>query len=534
MSIPDLPPGHLLPLARRLSARPEPLTLFGALTEQGCQADTLLLESADSATGEGERSLLIPRAALRVACRGAEVRVVPLTPNGVGLAAWLASISDAAVWEGRTLVLTYPIPAGRDAPDAERIRDRSPLDALRMLALGPTVTAHPTALTHLVAGVFAYDLIDLFETLPPAANDPLDFPDYLFWVPEQLLVVDHVRGSVAVVALVVGGPGAEGRYHDAVRSVNDLVAAVTAVQPSSPRQPCVADDALPQSEIDLDDGGYADVVRRLKSHVERGDVFQIVPSRRFTVPCPDPFAAYRELRDLNPSPYMFYLRAPDHTLFGASPETAVRVRGQPPEVAIRPIAGTMPRGRGSDGALDLDYDARLEAALRTDAKELAEHMMLVDLARNDVARVSRPGTRRVSRMLSVDRYSYVMHLVSEVTGALAPDLDALHAYAASLNMGTLVGAPKIRAAQLLRGVERGRRGPYGGAVGYLTGAGEMDTAIVIRAAYVRDGVAHVRAGAGVVMASDPVREAQETRYKAASVLRAIARASERSLAEAVP
>jgi anthranilate synthase component 1 len=203
-------------------------------------------------------------------------------------------------------------------------------------------------------------------------------------------------------------------------------------------------------------------------------------------------------------------------------------------VTIRPIAGTAPRGRGPAGALDLDHDARLEAALRTDAKELAEHMMLVDLARNDVARVSKPGTRRVSRMLSVDRYSHVMHLVSEVTGALAPDLDALHAYAASLNMGTLVGAPKIRAAQLLRGVEPGRRGPYGGAVGYLTGEGEMDTAIVIRAAYVRDGVAHVRAGAGIVMASDPVREAQETRHKAASVLRAIARTNERLLAEAVP
>jgi anthranilate synthase component 1 len=533
MSVPDLPPGQLLPLARRLSARPDPLALFGALTAQGSRADTLLLESADSATGEGERSLLIPRAALRVTCRGGEVRVVPLTPNGTALAEWLASISGGAVWEGRTLVLAYPLPVGLDAPDAERIRGRSPLDALRMLALGPTVTAQPTALTHLVAGVFAYDLIDLFETLPPAATDPLDFPDYLFWVPEQLVVVDHARGGVAVVSLVVGGPGAEGRYHDAVRSVNRLVAAVTEGKSSASGRVSEPDVPVPESQVDLDDSAYADVVRRLKGHVERGDVFQIVPSRRFTLPCPDPFAAYGELRDLNPSPYMFYVRAADHALFGASPETAVRVRGRPPEVAIRPIAGTMPRGRGSDGALDLDHDARLEAALRTDAKELAEHMMLVDLARNDVARVSTPGSRRVSRLLSVDRYSHVMHLVSEVTGALAPDLDALHAYAASLNMGTLVGAPKIRAAQLLRGVEPERRGPYGGAVGYVTGAGEMDTAIVIRAAYVRDGLAHVRAGAGVVMASDPEREAEETRHKAGSVLRAIARAGRRSLAEAV-
>ncbi len=532
MSPPDLPSGHLLPLARRLSARPDPLALFGALTKRGTRPDTLLLESADAATGEGERSLLIPRAAVRVTCRGREVRVTPLTPNGTALAEWVAAASGAER-DGTAFVLTFPVPAGRDAPDAERIRAHSPLDALRMLALGPTVTAHPTALTHLVAGVFAYDLIDLFETLPAAASDPLDYPDFVFWVPEHLLVIDHVRASVAVVSLVAGGPGVEGRYHDAVRSVNDLVAAVTDARPSSPRQPFGADVPLPESEVDLDDAAYADVVCHLKGHVEQGDVFQVVPSRRFSVPCPDPFAAYGELRDLNPSPYMFYVRAPDHTLFGASPETAVRVRGEQREVTIRPIAGTAPRGRGPDGALDPDYDARLEVALRTDAKELAEHMMLVDLARNDVARVSEAGTRRVSRLLAVDRYSHVMHLVSEVTGRLWPDLDALHAYAASHNMGTLVGAPKIRAAQLLREVEPARRGPYGGAVGYITSTGEMDTAIVIRAAFVRDGVAHVRAGAGVVMASDPAREAHETRHKAASVLRAIADASRYSFAEAV-
>jgi anthranilate synthase component 1 len=189
---------------------------------------------------------------------------------------------------------------------------------------------------------------------------------------------------------------------------------------------------------------------------------------------------------------------------------------------LRPIAGTAARGRRADGSLDTELDARLQAALLTDTKELAEHMMLVDLARNDVARVSRAGTRRVSRLLTVDRYQHVMHIVSEVEGELAPGLDALHAYAASMNMGTLVGAPKIRAAELLRHHEPSRRGPYGGAVGYLTHRGEMDTAIVIRSALVQHGVAHVRAGAGVVLDSDPVREADETRRKAASVLQALA------------
>jgi anthranilate synthase component 1 len=219
---------------------------------------------------------------------------------------------------------------------------------------------------------------------------------------------------------------------------------------------------------------------------------------------------------------MFLVRSPGWTLLGASPETAVKVTGRPARVTLRPIAGTAPRGRTPDGRLDQELDARIQAALLTDAKELAEHMMLVDLARNDVARVSRAGTRRVSRLLTVDHYQHVMHIVSEVEGELAPGLDALHAYTASMNMGTLVGAPKIRAAELLREHEPTRRGPYGGAVGYVTHAGEMDTAIVIRSALVQDNVAHVRAGAGIVLDSDPVREAEETRRKAASVLAAVA------------
>jgi anthranilate synthase component 1 len=248
-----------------------------------------------------------------------------------------------------------------------------------------------------------------------------------------------------------------------------------------------------------------------------------VASRTFSAPCPDPLGAYAELRRANPSPYLFYVVGQCSVVFGASPETAVKVHGAPKRVTIRPIAGTAARGRTASGDIDADLDARREAALRLDEKETAEHMMLVDLARNDVARVSRPGTRQVTRLLTVDRYAHVMHLVSEVEGVLADGHDALHAYAAAMNMGTLVGAPKIRAAQILREVESTRRGAYGGAVGYLNHDGGMDTAIVIRAAVVRDGVARVRAGAGIVFDSDPATEAQETRRKAEAVLRAIAK-----------
>ncbi len=221
---------------------------------------------------------------------------------------------------------------------------------------------------------------------------------------------------------------------------------------------------------------------------------------------------------------MFFLQDAEFTLFGASPESALKYCTQSNQVEIYPIAGTRHRGKNPDDSINLDLDGRIELELRSDMKENAEHMMLVDLARNDVARISTPGSRYVADLLKVDRYSHVMHLVSRVVGQLRDDLDALHAYQACMNMGTLTGAPKIRAMQLIRNVEQRRRGSYGGAVGYLTGHGDMDTCIVIRSAYVEEGIASVQAGAGVVYDSIPQAEADETRSKAQAVITAIRKA----------
>lgn len=520
----SLPPGTLLPLARRLTGAPDPLALYRRLTAGGA-AHTLLLESADATTGAGERSLLVARSALRIRCLGLEVVVDALTPNGRALLPWLAeqlAPRAMASQAGDRLTVRFPRPDGAAVEESARSLASSPLDVLRLLGTGTTLASRPADVNHLVAGIFGYDLVDLFEPLPAPAAGTVDFPRFDFWLPELVLILDHLRNATTVLAVVAGGPGAAERYHDAV----EAIATGVAVLESAPAAPVVepgpdSDAGVPPVGVDLDDAEYAALVVHLKRHLVAGDVFQIVPSRTFTVACPDPLAAYGRLRRSNPSPYMFHVCAPEYVLFGASPETSVKVAGTPKTVLVRPIAGTVRRGRRADGALDPDLDARLEAALRTDTKEVAEHLMLVDLARNDVARVSRPGTRRLARLLAVERYSHVMHLVSEVVGELAPGLDALHAYAASMNMGTLVGAPKVRAAQLLRGVERGARGPYGGAIGYLTDAGELDTAIVIRSALVRAGVAEVRAGAGIVLDSDPASEARETRQKAAAVLRAI-------------
>ena len=522
--------GDVLPLARRLQATPDPLALYAELSDGGERPHCLLLESADAATGIGERSLLAASCALHLVAEAGEVTVRALSPNGEAGVAWLAARHRRDPQSGgRAVTIPFPQATLGIAEESERFRRPSPLDLLRDAAHAVRLASRPNPWCHLLLGALAYDLIDLFEELPPGRPDLLEQPLYEFWVPDALVVLDHVRGQANVVATVWGGPGTPERYHDAARTVEALVERVRRAparrEPSAPAaaSPSEAEgNGAGAVEVDLDDAAFAAVVTQLQHHLQAGDAYQIVPSRTFSLPCPAPLASYQRLRRTNPSPYMFYLRSDHRTLFGASPERCVGVDGPSHKVQIRPIAGTAPRGRDGAGRLDPDADARNEAALRLDAKEMAEHLMLVDLARNDVARVSRPGTRKVARLLTVERYSHVMHLVSEVEGTLQPGGDALGAYAATMNMGTLVGAPKVRAAQILREVEASRRGFYGGAVGYLTHDGTLETCIVIRSALVAGGVAQVRAGAGVVLDSDPVSEARETSRKAQALLEAIA------------
>lgn len=513
--------GTVLPLVREVIGSPDPLALYAALSDSGGAAGTFLLESAETGAGSGERSLLGVRPALRIACHGRTVSIEARSSNGRSLLPWIAARLGGRV-EAGVVRVTFPDPPSGARDEAARVRLLSPLDALRAVVFGPAVMAHPTDACYLAAGLFSYDLLELFETLPEGVSEEAATPHFEFFVPDRLIIIDHLRNRTLLVANAFGGPDGEANYHDAVSGIGTLLLAVEASQATRRIEPRFASpSAIPEAALDLEDNRYMELVDRLKRHIVAGDVFQIVASRTFSLPCKDPLAAYGRLRTANPSPYLFYFQGDGATIFGASPETAVKVHGVPKRVTIRPIAGTAARGRAPDGSIDLDLDARREAALRLDEKETAEHMMLVDLARNDVARVSRPGTRQVTRLLAVDRYAHVMHLVSEVEGLLADGSDALHAYAAAMNMGTLVGAPKLRAAELLRDSEPSRRGAYGGAIGYLAQDGTMDTAIVIRAAVVQQGTARVRAGAGIVYDSHPASEAAETRRKAEAVLRAI-------------
>ena len=491
--------------------------------------DCVLLESADITTKASRTTVAVLEASARLTCWGGTVTAEALsTVDGEGPGA--DGLAALARLEGRLseyladrspgrLTLALPTSADDDATieERERLTALSTIEPLRVLAQAEVDHPH----LPLEAGAFAFDYLSTFESLPEVAQGANTCPDYLFYDARIILVVDHPTQEATLVGASVDAAELERRL-DALAAAINTAADAAEHSPAPPE--VAADSAVLHAVPTTSDADFEAVVETMRGYIADGDVYQVVPSRGFTIDCPDALAAYHVLRHANPSPYMFYLAAPDFELFGASPESALLYSVRSGRVAIRPIAGTRPRGLHPDGSVDHERDTRLELELRTDAKEVAEHVMLVDLARNDVARVSRPGTRSVQDLLRVDRYSRVMHLVSEVSGELAEDLDALDAFRASMTMGTLTGAPKLRAAELIRQAEGVRRGSYGGSVGYIRGDGELDTCIVIRSGFVVDGTALVQAGAGVVAASSPAAEAAETVHKARAVLEAVAAA----------
>ena len=471
--------------------------------------DTVLLESADITTKSGLQSMAVLGASLRVTCNDFDVVAEPLSPAGEKVAARLKD--QLAEYVTTDAPLTFTFPPSEAADERERLTAPSSAEVLRALTFDAGYS-DPEELLPMVIGGFAFDYLATFEQLPEVAESTNTYPDYQFILAEIVLTIDHQASTARLSGVNWGDGGAD-------KQLQKIAALIDDAQP--PTHPSPQGEGTLRVEARLGDEEFRRDVDKLKDNIYNGDIYQVVPARAFTAECPDAFAAYQRLRESNPSPYMFYVRGLDragepYELFGASPESNLKFSAATREVQLYPIAGTRPRGASHE------LDTRMELELRTDAKEIAEHTMLVDLARNDMARVAEPGTRQVRELLQVDRYSRVMHLVSRVTATLADDLDALDAYRASMNMGTLTGAPKLRATELIRELEGVRRGSYGGAVGYLRGSGEFDTCIVIRSAYVHNGVATVQAGAGVVRDSNPQAEADETLHKAYAVLNALA------------
>ncbi|MGE5598523.1 MAG: 3-deoxy-7-phosphoheptulonate synthase [Bacteroidota bacterium] len=362
-------------------------------------------------------------------------------------------------------------------------------------------------------GYLGYDYVSQLEPVAAGAPDPLDPPTACWLVPERLVIFDHVTRETTVVALA---STAEGGYAEAAALIDQTAALLQAPAPVAREAPALCGG---EPETSLTEEEFRAAVIRAKEQIAAGEAFQIVLSLRLTVPYHgDPLALYRALRAENPSPYLYLLQTADCQLVGSSPETLVRLVDGAAE--LRPIAGTRARGA------EVPADQALEAELRQDPKECAEHVMLVDLGRNDLGRVCRYGTVRVPEFMAVERYSRVMHLVSRVTGELAPGHDAVSLLRAVFPAGTLSGAPKVRAMQIIAELEPHGRGVYGGAVGYLGFNDNMDVCIAIRTALLKDGTAAVQAGAGIVADSDPAREYAEARQKAAAVLSALRRAKE--------
>lgn len=402
--------------------------------------------------------------------------------------------------------------------DAEAFEDMpgDPLEALRAL-LAESRISLPDDLPQAAAGLFGYlgyDLIRLVEHLPNVNPDPLGLPDAVMLRPSVVAVLDGVKGEVTVVspAWVADGQSARAAYAQAAERVMDAVRDLDRSPAGSARD---LGDAAPASDpvSNFAKADYLAAVEAARTYIRAGDIFQVVPSQRWAQPfVQPPFALYRSLRRTNPSPFMFYFNFGGFHVVGASPEILVRVFGN--EITIRPIAGTRPRGATPE------EDRALEAELMADEKELAEHLMLFDLGRNDVGRVANIGTVRPTEEFTVERYSHVMHIVSNVVGELRPDCDALDAFFAGMPAGTVSGAPKVRAMQIIDELEPEKRGVYGGGVGYFSAGGDMDMCIALRTAVIKDDTLYIQAGGGVVYDSDPEAEYMETVHKAGAIRRA--------------
>ena len=363
-------------------------------------------------------------------------------------------------------------------------------------------------------GYMGYDTVRLMERLPDDNPDALGVPDGLFFRPTVICVFDRVEDQVTVFtpARPQEGVSAAAAYDEACARLADIVADFERSLPYR-REPRERQEDLPEPSSNMTREAFHEMVRKGKEYIFAGDVFQVVLSQRFALPFKlPPFSLYRALRRLNPSPFLFYLDLDSFSVVGSSPEILVRLRGG--RVTIRPIAGT--RWRGADEA----EDRRLAEELLSDPKELAEHLMLLDLGRNDVGRVAKIGTVEVTQRNIIERYSHVMHIVSNVEGEIDPKYSAMDAMIAGFPAGTVSGAPKVRAMEIIEELEPERRGIYAGAVGYFGADGAMDTCIALRTSVVKDGVVYIQAGGGVVADSDPEAEFQESRNKARALVRA--------------
>ena len=515
--------GEIVPVYKVVKGLKCPVEFFAKLSDYGRNPHCLLLESASVSAKYAQFSMGTAAPCLKVSGTGSHFEIAAFNEIGEKFLEMIKvdlSFCDYIKHEKTQITGTLEPKRDKGLSERERLGQKTHVDILRVVAHKFRPTSKPLTFYGGLLGAIAYDFIDQFEELPQNENDVLATPDYEMYFADNLFVFDHKNDATYFIANALVGQGDNSSVlSECKRTIDEYVrvmekSSVPKMRSYKKKKVRICSDV---SKVE-----FMGIVDKLKGHIRAGDVFQAVPSRTLRLEYnAEPLSVYRTLRRLNPSPYMFFINFGDSILLGASPEMALRVEGDDEKkVEIRPIAGTRPRGI-VDGKIDADLDTKYEVELKLDEKEVAEHVMLVDLARNDVARVSKPGTRVVDEPFVVEKYSHVQHIVSNVSGVLRDDMDALHAYLASMNMGTLTGAPKIRAMELIRGLEKNKRCYYGGAVAYLTPHGDFDSTIIIRSMQIKGELAYIRSGAGVVYDSVPEKEFEETVKKAKACLLAI-------------
>ncbi|WP_343128827.1 anthranilate synthase component 1 (plasmid) [Buchnera aphidicola (Kurisakia onigurumii)] len=497
---------------------PDPTVVFQEICQK--KKNTLLLESSEINTKKNLESMMIVDTSIRITAYGMKVKFESFTPNGkkiLPIIDFFLSKKSEIFSSPNSRIYKFP-EKKKYINEDEKLKSSSILDSIRCLLF--QVIKNPTNSPKAIflGGFFSYDLISIFEEIPSFLSKN-NCPDFCFYLAEILLILDHKKKVCTIQST---------RFNNSISEkirlknrISEIHLQLKKIKNKIPIKHKKNYQNLKNVVTNQSDSKFINTIKKIKKLICKGDIFQIVPSRKFFIKCKNPFLSYQILKHDNPSPYMFFMNDSKFSLFGASPESSLKFNPKNRIIELYPIAGTRRRGFNKNGKINWDLDSKIELEMRSNCKEIAEHIMLVDLARNDLARICEPGSRYVANLTKVDKYSHVMHLVSHVVGKLKKGLDALHAYQACMNMGTLSGAPKIKAMELISHFEGERRGTYGGAIGYLTASGFLDSCIIIRSAYVEKEMAIVQSGAGIVLDSIPQEEANESRNKAQVVLNSI-------------
>ncbi len=539
--------GEIIPVYKIINSPVNAVEFFAKLSDYGAKKYSVLLESADIVPKYGELSLGSASPCLKVSGLKENFEIKALNTLGkkiLGLLKYDLGFCDKMIYR-QDRIEGKLIPKRKNVPEDERLKLKTHIDIIRAVAFKFKAKYKPVIPYCGLFGALSYDFIDQFEELPQNEKDVLQNPDYELYFLDNLFLTEHKKNQTYLIAnALITDNNRDEIYKNCIKTISDYENILNKKLLPQKKFKVEKKPIKQLIETDTNKEEYEKIVGLMKNHILQGDVFQVVPSRTIIADYyGEPLDIYQRLRKLNPSPYMFYINQTKGILLGASPEMSLRVQEESEDnkdnkknnesnknnkkiVEIRPIAGTKPRGLIEDNNdnndnIDLDLDSRYETQLKTDEKELAEHTMLIDLARNDVAKISETGTRYCNEPFTVEKYSHVQHLVSNVRGILKKDLDALHAYLSTMNMGTLTGCPKVEAMKLIRKYEKNKRGFYGGAVGYITPSGDMDTTIVIRSMFLEKNKAYIRVGAGIVYDSVPENEFFETEKKAKACLKAL-------------